>query len=60
MSAPFHPASTGVEIPEQLRRLWRKLKALDGVSKLPKDATLAETTAKVNELTEVLKEITRG
>lgn len=58
--APFQPPSTTVEIPEQLRRLWRKLNAFDGVSPLAADATLPEAVLKVNEIVVKLKAITKG
>lgn len=59
-SAPFQPPSSSVEVPEQLRRLWRKLNGFDGVQTVSVSATAPEIASKVNEIIVKLKSITKG
>ena len=60
MSAPFQPPSSQAETPEQIRRLWRKLRDFSGIGKTPKGATAAQLEAKLNEILAALQGIVKG
>lgn len=53
--APFQPPSTRDDVPEQMRRLWRKLQEFKRVKELPATATDAERNAKVNEIIRAIR-----